>query len=127
MHGVAGGTNVSAPIHLQVDRSGIVLALALSAPEQPSSQRKAKLRRVPDDGSSVVANFSLRPGEAESGFSLRLLLDTVLVECFAAGGRGVASVVGPPVALSAAALFVSADAEGVRLMNASVWQMQPIM
>ena len=100
--------------------------LTISAPAgSGAGERTARLRRVPDDG-SVIADFQLRPGEAESGFPLRMLLDTVLLECFAAGGRGVASAIGPQVAPSNASLWVEANETGVRLANASVYQMQHI-
>ena len=72
----------------------------------------------------MIANFVLRAGEVESGFPLRLLLDTVLVECFVAWGRGVASTIGPPG--NHTGLWVSANVEGVRLINATVYQMKHI-
>ena len=73
---------------------------------------------MPDDG-SVIANFVLRADEVERDFPLRLLLDTVHVECFVAWGRGVASAIGPPVNYTG--LWVSANVGGVRLTNATVY------
>ena len=127
-------SNGTGAVEVQVGALGglVVFNLSVSQPasvpigsaEMCRSCRAVSIRRFPDDG-SVETAFVLRAGEL---LTVRILVDTILVELFAGFGRGVASVVAADQhnLHNTTSIFAQASAPGVALQSATVWAMDAI-